>query len=92
MFNFTLLRVISCLLFFCFFLYLYIDKHNAITKLRLKIPPLADDVRELEQEEKRFLYRKARFEDPAHLMELLRKPEFSYLKKPSLDNIEYFTP
>ncbi len=92
MIQYSFIRLLICLLVFCFSLYLYIDKHNEITELRLQIPPISDEVRELEQTQKRLLFQKASFENPSHLMELLRKPEFSYLKKPSLDNVYYLTP
>ena len=90
MLQLTLFRMITSILFFCLFLYLYIDMQNSVTKLRLKIPPISDEVRELEEVQKSLLYQKARYEDPKALMKLLRKPEFSYLKKPTLENVIYF--
>jgi hypothetical protein len=49
----------------------YIDKQNQLTELRLMIPTLAKEAKE----------------SPIHLMELARKPEFSHLRWPYLNEV-----
>jgi cell division protein FtsB len=60
-------------------LYKHIDKSNELTGLRLAIPALQKKVSELEAENTRLQYEVDRFESPANLFELARKPEFGHL-------------
>lgn len=73
------------------FLFAYIDKQNELTELRLAIPVLAKEVKAIQEENTRLRYEIERFENPILLMELRRKPEFSHLKYPYL-NEEIFLP
>lgn len=63
----------------CFCLYSYIDGTNHITELRIKVPQLKKETRELEEKSADLLYRIEEFEDPAHLLELARQPQFGHL-------------
>lgn len=81
------LQVILCILIAGFMLYFYIDKLNELTELRLAIPALAKEVKQIQEENIRLRYEIDQFESPIHLMELARKPEFSHLKYPSLDEV-----
>lgn len=86
--NFGLLfRVFLCISLFGGFLYAYIEKQNAITKLRLEIPVLSKKVEILAQENIRYKFEIEQFENPLNLMELARKPEYSHLKHPLLNEI-----
>jgi hypothetical protein len=49
---------------------------------------LTDAVRSLEEEKRKLTYYNAKLNDPKFLMELLRKPEFSYLKRPDEQNVQ----
>lgn len=74
-------------IFICIFaagltLFLHIHKKNQITAMQLAIPALDSQVKILSEENERLQYEIDRFESPLHLMELLRKPEFSHLKYP----------
>lgn len=69
----------------------YIEKQNELTELRLAIPSLAKEVKSLQEENIRLTYEIEHFESPIHLMELMRKPEFSHLKYPFLPD-EIFLP
>lgn len=80
-------RFLGCILTTVIFLYAYINKQNAIVELRLKIPNLTEELRVIEQESVRLQYEIDRFEDPIRLMELARRPEYSHLKYPLLDEI-----
>lgn len=67
-------------------LYSYIDKTNELTELRMTIPQISKTVKKLQEENTRLKYEVDQFESPLHLMELQRKPEFSHLKFPYLND------
>ena len=77
-------RVFFCIVAASITLYAYIDKQNDLTELRLAIPALAKEVKAINEENIRLRYEIDRFESPIHLMELMRKPEYSHLKFPYL--------
>lgn len=81
------LRILFCIFIAGFTLYLYIDRHNKLTELRLVIPQLTRELNVIREENTRLSYEIERFESPIHLMELLRKPEFSHLHYPYLDEV-----
>jgi len=83
----TIFRVILCILAASLTLFTYIEKQNALTELRLAIPSLAKAVKGIQEENVRLTYEIERFESPLHLMELMRKPEFSHLKYPYLTDV-----
>lgn len=68
-------------------LYVYIDRQNALTELKLQIPFLEKEVKQILEENIKLHYEINQFESPIHLMELARKPEFGHLKYPSLDQV-----
>jgi hypothetical protein len=74
------IRLMICILAAAFTLYLYIEKQNELTELRLYLPVLGKEVKRIQEENTRLTYEIDRFESPIHLMELARKPEFSHLK------------
>lgn len=81
--------LLSIRFFICIFtaggaLFAFIDKQNELTELRLAIPALAKNVKSIQEENIQLKYEIERFESPIHLMELMRKPEFSHLKYPYL--------
>lgn len=76
--------VFLCILAATISLYSYIDKQNDLTELRLAIPNITRELREIREENTRLHYEIERFESPIHLMELMRKPEYSHLKFPYL--------
>lgn len=82
-----LLRIFFCIFVACLCLYHYVDEQNRLTALRLEIPPLAKEVKKIQEDNSRMDYVIRRFESPIHLMELARKPEYSHLKHPFLKDI-----
>lgn len=80
-------RVLFCIFSAGLTLYFYIDKQNDLTELRLAIPVLAKEVKGIQEENIRLKYEIERFESPIHLIELLRKPEFSHLHYPYVQDI-----
>lgn len=86
----TTLHLFICIFVAALTLFAYIEKQNELTELRLKIPTLAKEVKQIEEENIRLNYEIDQFESPIHLMELSRKPEFSHLKYPNLDQVLIF--
>jgi len=80
-------RLLICLSFAGLLLYKYIDKLNGLTELRLSIPLLERELKDIQEENLERQYAIDCFESPLHLMELARKPEFGHLKYPSIDTI-----
>lgn len=68
-------------------LYAYVRQQNDLTKVRIELPRLAKEVRQLEEQNSRLRYEIERFENPKHLMELAKRPEFSHLKHPLIGEI-----
>lgn len=81
------IRLFVCIVCAGLFLYKYIDKLNELTQLKLSIPALAKEVREIKEENLELRYEIEQFESPIHLMELARKPEYGHLKYPSLTDV-----
>lgn len=84
-------RVLVCILAAGVTILAYIEKQNELTELRVAIPSIEKEVKELQEENIRLKYAVDRFESPIHLMELMNKPEYSHLKFPYLDQ-EVFLP
>lgn len=80
-------RVLICLLIGAITVYKYIDKVNEFTELQLSIPHLAKEVKEIKEKNLELKYEIEQFESPLHLMELARKPEYGYLKHPTIDEV-----
>ncbi len=81
------LRLLTCIFFTGFFLYLYIHQLNELTELRLAIPSLQREVQEIHEKNLELQYAIDSFESPIHLMELARKPEFGHLKYSSQNDV-----
>ncbi|MCC5832640.1 MAG: septum formation initiator family protein [Chlamydiales bacterium] len=81
------IRVCLCILTMGLFLYAFISKQNDITELRLQIPIASRELQAIQQENVRLKFEIDRFENPAYLMELARRPQFSHLKHPLMNEI-----
>lgn len=82
-------RLMFCISFAGFLLYKDIDKLNNLTELRVSIPLLAREVQKIHEKNLELQYAIDTFESPLHLMELARKPEFGYLKYPTVNEVIY---
>ena len=80
-------RLLLCIALVGVLLYAYISKQNSITELRLSIPILAQELECLTQENIRHHFLIDQFENPQHLMQLKREPQFSHLKFPQQHEI-----
>lgn len=81
------IRILLCIASVGCFLYAYISKQNSITELRLHIPIASKALQTIQQENTRLQFEIDQFESPQHLMEIARRPQFSHLKHPLLDEI-----
>ena len=82
-----LLRIFLCIFTAGVFLYSFIDSQNKLTRLRLQIPILGKQIRELKEANTQLKYEIELFESPQHLLELARNAEYSHLKQPLLKEI-----
>ncbi len=82
-----LLRIMLCVVAVGTSLFVYIDYLNQVTKVRLAVPDIAKEVKDIQEENNRLRYEIDNFESPLHLMELSLKPEFSHLKHPFSNEI-----
>lgn len=81
------IRLSICLCLLIILLFSYVHKHNSLTKLRLSIPKVKREIRELQEENIALMFELEQFEGPIHLMELARRPEFSHLKNPLVKDV-----
>lgn len=77
-----LVRIFLCVLILGVTLYAYVRKHNVLTEARMRVPKLQQELALVQEENVRLGFAIEKFENPLHLMELARKPEFSHLKHP----------
>jgi hypothetical protein len=82
-----LVRLGICLSVFGICLYSYLNTQNQLTQLRMQIPQVENQIKLIQEENRRLAYEIDKFENPAHLMELVHQPEYSYLKHPLLKEI-----
>jgi len=82
-----LIRLLICICTLGGVLCLYIDKQNEVTERKMQIPKLARRLHTLEEENAQLHYEVERLENPERLICLLRKPEFSHLKQPLLNDV-----
>ena len=85
--NLMMVKILLCVAAVSLTLYGMVYQQNRITQMRLHIPAVAKQLKILQEENTRLQYEIDRFESPIHLMELARKPEFSHLKYPRLDQV-----
>lgn len=82
-----LIRLMICLMFIGMTLYKSIDQLNSLTHLRLAVPHITKQLKEIEEKNLELRYQIDLFENPLHLMELARKSEYAHMKYPSLENV-----
>ncbi len=85
-------RLFPIKMFICLFsmggcLYAYLEEQNEVTKLRMEIPKLGQDLKEISEENMRLRFEIESFENPKHLMELVLQHEYSHLKHPVVSDI-----
>lgn len=81
------IKILICLFSIGGCLYAYLEEQNELTKLRMEIPRLGQDVKEITEENMRLRFEIESFENPKHLMELVLQNEYSHLKHPVASDI-----
>ncbi|MDB6081606.1 MAG: hypothetical protein JWO53_878 [Chlamydiia bacterium] len=89
---FFLLRLLLCVAILGGALFAYIERHNSLTELRIRVPILTKKLKDLQEENIRLHYEIEKFENPLNLMELARKPQYAYLKHPYAHDIIHLFP
>lgn len=82
-----LLRLSFCLGVFGLCLYSYLETQNQLTHLKIRLPDLEKEIKQVREETTRLSYEIDRFENPTHLIELAHHPEYSHLRHPLLKEI-----
>lgn len=82
-----LIRLFCCITILGLTLLGLVSRHNMLTEARMKLPLLAKELQRVEEENVRLKFQLEKFENPLHLMELARKPEYSHLKHPLMTDI-----
>lgn len=77
-----LVRIFICVFTLGVSLYLYVDKLNNHTELKLQIPSIMKEVDSIKQESIHLSYEIEQFKNPMHLIQLAKRPEFTHLKFP----------
>ena len=83
----VLAKLVFCVFVFSIYLFNYMDRVSDLTKLKLKLPKVKREVYLILEENKRLKIEIERFENPSHLMELARSPEFAHLKHPLIKDV-----
>lgn len=68
-------------------LYTSVQRQNALLEVGKAIPQLTKEVKALQEENRRLKYSVESFENPIHLIELSRSPEYGHLKYPYVEDI-----
>lgn len=84
---YLVIRLFCCIFILGITLFAYVSKHNVLTERRMRVPMLAKELQQQEEENVRLSFAIEKFESPLHLMELARNPEFSHLKHPVVTDI-----
>lgn len=82
-----LFRVMICLVTLGLGSFLYVDKLNQQTALRFQIPSVEKDIEEISQKNIQLAYQLENFNNPQHLLELAKQPEYSHLKFPFMEEV-----
>ena len=76
------LRLLICIFVFGVCLYFYIDKQNELMQIRIAIPEVRKEIKQIREESTRIQYAIDQFENPQHLIELSRQKAYAHLKHP----------
>lgn len=83
----VLLRLGFCLGVLSLCLYSYQNKQNEVTQLKIRLPQLEQEIKQINEENRRLAYEIDRIESPTRLIELVHRPEFGHLKHPLMKEI-----
>lgn len=80
-------RVGFCISVACFCLYSYLATQTNLTQLKMIFPQKEKELAMIQEENRKLGYQIEQFQSPSHLIELAKRPEFSHLKHPLLQEI-----
>ena len=75
-------KALACLGLFGYCLYSLIEHQNHLIRTELKLYPLHESIRELEEETAQLAWTIKEFESPANLYKALAKAEYGHLQAP----------
>lgn len=81
------MRLLFCLCVFGGVTFLYVDNQIGLMRVRLQIPLISKELRTIQEQNSSLQYEIDRFENPSHLIEISRKPEFGHLHHPLIAEI-----
>lgn len=87
----AVIRIFICIAVAGITLLAYIERQNDLTGLRLAIPALAKEVKATQEDIIRLTYEIEHFNNPAHLTELAKKPDYSHLRFPYTNEEVFLT-
>jgi hypothetical protein len=74
------LKIIASITLASATIYMHIQKQNQLTSLRMKIPLLIKELKEIQEENRLLRYAIAADTNPGRLQQVLRTPDYSHLK------------
>lgn len=80
-------RIFFCIFFSLLLAYLSVYQQNELTQMRMQQPKIIQKIEILEEATSRLHYQIELFENPLHLMELVRQPQYSHLHHPYVNEI-----
>ena len=82
-----MIRLLGCVLLFGGTLTLFLEQNNRLTKLRMELPHLQQELATGRDREQVLQVELERQESPDKLLEWARRPEFSHLEYPVRDEV-----
>lgn len=82
-----LVRLGICVTLLGLALYSYLQTQHALTHFKIQIPEMEKEITLVQEENRRLAHEISQFQNPSHLMELARRPEYSHLKHPVLKEV-----
>ena len=86
-----LYRLIVCIVSVTLLLYVYIDKQNDVTEVKMHIPKLQSSLQEAVLRNESLKLECGLLESPKRLIKLLRDPLYSHLRFPCRDDLIVIT-
>ena|SRR3989338_1810058 len=68
-------------------LFSYLHTQNEVSKLKMELPMIAKEIESLYSENQKLKFEVECFENPLHLIELARQPQFSHMRFPMENEI-----
>lgn len=83
-----LIRFFICIVFTLILIYSFIDKQNKFTEVQRQIPQIKKELQKINEDNRLLEYKLKCFESPQNLLNLLKRPEFSHLRYPCINELK----